>query len=87
MNWKDELNYFLDCFVLSGLGSFVVDCPIKSTSSSSVFPNNVPKKQSDRIRRYYKRNDLGISFDMSLVLKTFTTFVSGSKEKAGSKCG
>ena len=27
-NWTDELNYFLDCFMLSGLGNFVVDCPI-----------------------------------------------------------
>ena len=31
------------CLVLSGLGNFVVDCHIQSTSSSSVFAN-VAKK-------------------------------------------
>ena len=32
-----------------------------------MFANNVPKKQSNsRIRRYYKRNDLAISFDKSV---------------------
>ena len=66
VNWRDELNYFLDRFMLFGLGNFGVDCPILSTSSSSVFTNNVPKKQSNtRIRKYYKRNDLAISFDKS----------------------
>ena len=36
------------------------------TSSSSVFTNKVLKKQSNiRITRYYKRNDLAISFDKS----------------------
>ena len=31
-----------------------------------MFANNIPKKQSNiRIRRYYKRNDLAISFDKS----------------------
>ena len=42
MNCTDELNYFLDCFMLFGLGNFVVDCPIQSTSSSSVFTSNEP---------------------------------------------
>ena len=42
VNWTDELNYFLDCFMLSHLGNFVVDCPIQSTSSSSVFTSNEP---------------------------------------------
>ena len=28
VNWRDELNYFLDRFMLSGLGNFGVDCPI-----------------------------------------------------------
>ena len=69
VNRTDELNYFLDCFILSGLGNFVVNCPIKSTRSSSVFANNVPKKQSkSRIRRCYKRNNLGISFDKMKLL-------------------
>ena len=46
VNWTNELNYFLDCFLLSGVGNFVVHC-------SSVFANNVPKIQSNiRIRRY-----------------------------------
>ena len=27
VNWTDELNYFLDCFMLSGLANFAVDCP------------------------------------------------------------
>ena len=45
MNWTDELNYFLDCFMLSGLGNFRVDCPLSSSSvSGSVFASNVPKK-------------------------------------------
>ena len=49
--------------MLSGLGNFVVDCPIYSTSRNSVFANNVPKKQSNiRIRKYYKRNDLATLF-------------------------
>ena len=31
-----------------------------------MFANNVPKEQSNiRVRRYYKRNDLAISFDKS----------------------
>ena len=46
-----------------------------------MFLNNVPKKQSDRIRRYHKRKDLGISFDKSHVLKTFIIFVSVQKKK------
>ena len=55
VNWTDELNYFLDCFILSDLGNFVLDCPIESTGSSSLFANNVPKKHSNiKIRRYYK---------------------------------
>ena len=61
MNWTDELNYFLACFILSGLGILWL-----ITNSSSVFTNNVPKKQSNiRISRYYKINDLAISFDKS----------------------
>ena len=40
--------------MLSGLGNFVVDYNIYSTSSSSVFTNNVAKKQSNiRIKRHY----------------------------------
>ena len=57
----DELSYFLDCFMLYGLGILWL-----ITSSSSVFTNKVLKKQSNiRITRYYKRNDLAISFDKS----------------------
>ena len=41
--------------MISGSGNFVADCHIQSRSSSSVFRNNVPKKQSNnRIRRHYK---------------------------------
>ena len=41
--------------MLSGLRNFVLDCPIYSTSKSSVFANNVPKKQSNiRIRSITK---------------------------------
>ena len=35
--------------MLSGLGNFVVDCHIWSTSSSSVFANVAAKKQSNAI--------------------------------------
>ena len=42
VNWTHELNYFFGCFMLSGLSNVVVDCPIQSTSSSSVFANNKP---------------------------------------------
>ena len=53
----DELSFFL----LYGLGILWL-----ITSSSSVFTNKVLKKQSNiRITRYYKRNDLAISFDKS----------------------
>ena len=39
--------------MLSGLGNFVVDCHLKSTSSSSLF-TNVAKKQSNvGIIRHY----------------------------------
>ena len=46
--------------------------------------NNVPKKQSNiRISRYYKRNDLALSFDKSgdVVLETFIVFVLVQKKK------
>ena len=63
MNWTDELNYFLDCFMLSGLRNFVVDCSIQSTSSSSVSANNVPKKQSNiRIRTKVLQKKLSCYF-------------------------
>ena len=40
--------------MLSGLGYFGVDCPIKSTSSTSVFANHdVPEKQSNIICNKY----------------------------------
>ena len=46
--------------------------------------NNVPKKQSNiRISRYYKRNDLALSFDKSgdVVLEIFIVFVLVQKKK------
>ena len=44
-------DFFGLCLMLSGLGNFVVDCHIWSTSSSLVF---VAKKQSNvGIRRHY----------------------------------
>ena len=52
------LNYFLDSFMISGLGNFLVHC-------SSVFANSVPKKQTNIRIRIYKRNDLAISNDKS----------------------
>ena len=39
--------------MLSGLGNFVVDCHIKSTSSSSVFANVAKKQSNVWIRRHY----------------------------------
>ena len=40
--------------MLSGLGNFVVNCHIKSTSSSSVFANVATKKQSNTgMRRHH----------------------------------
>ena len=45
--------------------SCVIHFSCKRRSKCSVFPNNVPKKQSNRIKRYDKRNDLAISFDKS----------------------
>lgn len=55
-----------------------------------MFANNVPKKQINiRMRTYFKRNDLAISFVKSgcHVLKTFIIFVSGSERKLSVKVG
>ena len=41
------------CLMLSGLGNFVVDCHIWSTSSSSVFANVAKKQSNVGIRRHY----------------------------------
>ena len=41
------------CSMLSGLGNFVVDCHIWSTSSSSVFANVAKKQSNVGIRRHY----------------------------------
>ena len=38
--------------MLSGLGNFVVDCHIYSTSSSSVFANVAKKQNNVGIRRH-----------------------------------
>ena len=38
--------------MLSGLGNFVVDCRIWSTSSSSVFANEAKKQSNVGIRHY-----------------------------------
>ena len=38
----------------SGLGNFVVDCHIQTTSSSSVFANVAKKQSGVGIRRHYK---------------------------------
>ena len=60
MNWTDELNIIF-WIVLCYLGLGIL---WSIASSSSLFTINVPKKQSNiRISRYYKRNDLAISFD------------------------
>ena len=60
MNWTDELNIIF-WIVLCYLGLGIL---WSITSSSSLFTINVPKKQSNiRISRYYKRNDLALSFD------------------------
>ena len=45
--------------MLSGLGNFVVDCHIQSTSSSSVFANVAKKQSNVGIRRHYN----AITFD------------------------
>ena len=37
--------------MLSGLGNFVVDCHIQSTSSSSVFANVAKKKSPHKVRK------------------------------------
>ena len=39
--------------MLPGLGNFVVDCHIKSTSSSSVFANVAKKQSKVEMRRHY----------------------------------
>ena len=49
--------------MLSGLGNFVVDCRILSTSSSSVFAYVARKQSNIRIRRHCNRNDHAITFD------------------------
>ena len=51
----DDLHDFFGLhLMLSGSGNFVVDCHIQSMSSSSVFANNVAKKQSNAgVRRHY----------------------------------
>ena len=50
--------------MLSGLGNFMVDFHIQSSSSSSVFANKVPKKQSAIwIRRHYDSKDHAVVFD------------------------
>ena len=46
-------DFFRLCLMLSGLGNLVVDCHIKSTSSSSVFANVVKKQSNVGIRRHY----------------------------------
>ena len=51
------------CLMLSGLGNFVVDCRILSTSSSSVFAYVARKQSNIRIRRHCNRNDHAITFD------------------------
>ena len=54
--------------------------------SCNMEPVHAKKQSNVRIRRNYKRNDLAISFDKSGdVVKTFISFFSGSKQKAGSK--
>ena len=40
--------------MLSGLENFMVDCHIKSTSSSSVSANVAKKQSNVGIRRHYK---------------------------------
>ena len=38
VNRTDEFNYFLDCFLLSGLGNFVVDCGVRARFGQFNFP-------------------------------------------------
>ena len=60
VNWH---NFFFGlCLMLSGLGNFVVDCHIWSTSSSSVFAYVAKKQSNVRIRRHYNWNDHAIVF-------------------------
>ena len=46
-------DFFGLCLMFSGLGNFVVDYHIYSTSSSSVFANVAKKQSNVGIRRHY----------------------------------
>ena len=46
-------DFFGLCLMLAGLGNFVVDCHIQSTSSSSVFADVAKKQSNVGIRRHY----------------------------------
>ena len=49
--------------MLSGLGNFMVDCHIYSTSSSSVFANVAKKQSNVGMRRHYNCNNHVFTFD------------------------
>ena len=68
----------------------MVDCPIESTGSRSLFASNVPKKHSKiKIRRYYKEMILLFHFARVVMswAKNIYPFFFEFKVKAGSKCG
>ena len=54
-----------------------------------MFPNVAEKQSNVGIRRHYNWNDHAITFDKVDDVMCFKhiVFVSGSKEKVGSKCG
>lgn len=76
--------------MLSGLGHFVVDFHIIiECKVVYCLLKNVPKEQSEIsiIRHYMSNAKYYIWQGSTMCFKRLSFFVSGSKEKVGSKCG